>query len=131
MDLRKLSVREFRSQMNKLDEPVIVGDGYWFPNLSLLEEWAASESASATARPGETRDKTPRPGETDRKAPIWGDEDTSAATAREGGSEGSPERESVRPQPRALDPTVATRQLQQQRRDHILRQLQRGTRRAK
>jgi hypothetical protein len=123
MDLRRLTVREFRAEMNKLEEPVQVGHGYWFPSLGLLEEWVRLTGS------GQTDPKTPiGSGETDHKAPSPV-EATLAERDSEGGSEGpSVSRASERSQPRAQDPTVATRQMRQRNIDHILRQLNRGTR---
>lgn len=132
MPLRKLTVREFRASFSKLDEPVNVGLGIYFPTMGLLEEYIRLREPWLPG-PGDTSPKAPPPGESVHKAPP-ASEATSPATP-EGPSEGHADREkssesAVRSQPHASgDPTVAARQLAQLNRDHILRQLQRGRKR--
>jgi hypothetical protein len=35
-----MSAREFRATLSRVEEPVLVGDGIWFPTLASFEAWA-------------------------------------------------------------------------------------------
>jgi hypothetical protein len=122
--------------MKDLTEPVSVNGGTWFPkeySMADIYEFALMNREFGS---GDREHKTPaESGESDHK-PLPSVEATPSErdneTPREGqASDTSSGRAGGRAQPRALDPTVSTRAMQQATRDAILHRLQRGTRRDK
>lgn len=43
--MRKMTMREFRATVSRIDEPVKVGDGLWFPKSSPILEAIADGTA--------------------------------------------------------------------------------------